>query len=99
MRYATKAEALQLYKNNEYKIELIENLEDGTITFCHHSTFTDLCRGGHIPNTGIIKAVKVLQLPVLIGEVMRKSAINSYLWYFISKAKRLNGVLRVTRRS
>src|SRR5690606_8365055 len=51
MRAATKAEALELYKDNEYKTELIQNLEDGTITFCDHSTFTDLCRGGHIPNT------------------------------------------------
>jgi threonyl-tRNA synthetase len=34
---------------------MITNLEDGTITFCDHDTFTDLCRGGHIPNTGIIK--------------------------------------------
>ncbi|WP_461533007.1 threonine--tRNA ligase [Sinomicrobium sp.] len=62
MRSVTKAEALEYYKkqNNEYKLELIENLEDGTITFCDHDTFTDLCRGGHIPNTGIIKAVKLL---------------------------------------
>ena len=44
--------------NVEFIDELIENLEDGDITFCDHSTFTDLCRGGHIPNTGIIKAVK-----------------------------------------
>lgn len=62
MRAATKAEALELYKDNEYKTELIQNLEDGTITFCDHSTFTDLCRGGHIPNTGIIKAVKILSV-------------------------------------
>ncbi|CAH8288979.1 threonyl-tRNA synthetase [Mariniflexile fucanivorans] len=62
MRSATKAEALRLYKGNEFKTELIENLEDGTITFCDHSTFTDLCRGGHIPNTGIIKAAKVLSV-------------------------------------
>ncbi|MFD2542106.1 threonine--tRNA ligase [Lacinutrix gracilariae] len=62
MRSATKAEALSLYKDNEYKTELIENLEDGTITFCDHDTFTDLCRGGHIPNTGIIKAVKILSV-------------------------------------
>lgn len=62
MRSATKAEALSLYKDNEYKTELIENLEDGTITFCDHATFTDLCRGGHIPNTGIIKAVKILSV-------------------------------------
>jgi threonyl-tRNA synthetase len=62
MRSATKAEALALYKGNPFKTELIENLEDGTITFCDHATFTDLCRGGHIPNTGIIKAVKVLSV-------------------------------------
>ncbi|WP_435413410.1 threonine--tRNA ligase [Psychroserpens mesophilus] len=64
MRSVSKHEALSLYKSqdNEYKVELIENLEDGTITFCDHSTFTDLCRGGHIPNTGIIKAVKILSV-------------------------------------
>jgi threonyl-tRNA synthetase len=61
MRSSTKEEALDFYKkqNNPFKVELIENLEDGTITFCDHDTFTDLCRGGHIPNTGIIKAVKL----------------------------------------
>jgi threonyl-tRNA synthetase len=64
MRSVSKQDALNLYKkqNNEYKLELIENLEDGTITFCDHSTFTDLCRGGHIPNTGLIKAVKLLSV-------------------------------------
>ena len=62
MREVSKADALSHYKEegNEYKVELIENLEDGDITFCDHSTFTDLCRGGHIPNTGMIKAFKVL---------------------------------------
>ena len=61
MRSVSKAEALSYYAGkNEYKTELIEALEDGTITFCDHSTFTDLCRGGHIPNTGFVKAVKVL---------------------------------------
>ncbi len=64
MKSVTKADALQLYKEreNEYKLELIENLEDGDITFCDHDTFTDLCRGGHIPNTGIIKAIKILNV-------------------------------------
>jgi len=62
MRSVSKADALALYKDNPFKTELIENLEDGTITFCDHSTFTDLCRGGHIPNTGIIKAVKILSV-------------------------------------
>jgi len=60
MRAVTKAEALAFYSDNEYKTELIQNLEDGTITFCDHSTFTDLCRGGHIPNTGYIKAMKIM---------------------------------------
>ncbi|TPN84815.1 threonine--tRNA ligase [Aquimarina algicola] len=64
MRSVSKAEALEKYKKegNEYKVELIENLEDGTITFCDHDTFTDLCRGGHIPNTGLIKAVKIMSV-------------------------------------
>lgn len=56
----SKSDALTEYKNNEYKTELIENLEDGEITFCTHDNFTDLCRGGHIPNTGLVKAVKIL---------------------------------------
>ncbi len=61
MREVSKQDALDLYKsqNNQYKVELIENLNDGEITFCDHSDFTDLCRGGHIPNTSLIKAVKI----------------------------------------
>ncbi len=64
MRSATKAEALAFYQSagNEYKTELIESLEDGTITFCDHDDFTDLCRGGHIPNTGIVKSVKLTNI-------------------------------------
>ena len=64
MREVSKKDALAYYQEqgNEYKLELIENLEDGDITFCDHSTFTDLCRGGHIPNTGYIKAFKVLNV-------------------------------------
>jgi len=62
LREVSKKDALDYYskQNNEYKVELIENLEDGSITFCDHSDFTDLCRGGHIPNTSIIKAVKIM---------------------------------------
>ena len=64
MRSVSKKDALQFYKDqsNEYKVELIENLEDGSITFCDHDTFTDLCRGGHIPNTGIVKAIKIMNV-------------------------------------
>jgi threonyl-tRNA synthetase len=64
LRSISKDEALEKYKKeeNQYKVELIENLEDGTISFCDHGNFTDLCRGGHIPNTGIIKAVKIMSV-------------------------------------
>lgn len=63
MRSISKADAISYYEGkNEYKVDLINNLQDGDITFCDHSTFTDLCRGGHIPNTGIVKAVKILSV-------------------------------------
>jgi len=64
LRSVSKADALSYYKgrNNEFKVELIENLTDGDITFCDHADFTDLCRGGHIPNTGIVKAIKLMSI-------------------------------------
>jgi threonyl-tRNA synthetase len=64
MKSVSKADALKFYKDagNEFKVELIENLNDGEITFCDHSDFTDLCRGGHLPNTGFIKAVKIMNV-------------------------------------
>ena len=60
----SKADALSKYEkeNNSYKVELISNLTDGDITFCDHDNFTDLCRGGHIPNTSIVKAAKILSV-------------------------------------
>lgn len=58
----SKKDALKEYQNNSFKKELVENLTDGEITFCKHSDFTDLCRGGHISNTGHIKAVKLLNV-------------------------------------
>ena len=64
MREVSKKDALDYYKkqHNEFKVELIENLTDGDITFCDHADFTDLCRGGHIPNTGFIKAIKIMSV-------------------------------------
>ena len=60
----SKAEALAYYEKNDnpFKLELIKDLKDGDITFCDHDDFTDLCRGGHIPHTGKIKAVKLLNI-------------------------------------
>ena len=64
MRSVAKKDAISHYKaqNNEYKLELIEGLTDGDITFCDHSSFTDLCRGGHLPHTGWVKAFKVMSI-------------------------------------
>ncbi|MCC5916456.1 MAG: threonine--tRNA ligase [Cryomorphaceae bacterium] len=62
LRPVSKMDALTYYKDNPFKTELISDLEDGSITFCDHSNFTDLCRGGHIPHTGLIKAVKILRV-------------------------------------
>jgi threonyl-tRNA synthetase len=60
----SKAEALEYFtqKGDEYKLELIQDLTDGEITFYEQGNFTDLCRGPHLPNTGFIKAVKLLNL-------------------------------------
>ncbi|MDB0024835.1 threonine--tRNA ligase [bacterium] len=64
MKSMSKDEAIEFYnkEENQYKVELIQGLDDGTITFCDHSDFSDLCRGGHIPSTGIVKAVKLLNI-------------------------------------
>ncbi|GAB5400341.1 MAG: threonine--tRNA ligase [Aureisphaera sp.] len=81
MRSATKAEALAFYEGkNEYKVELVTGLEDGTITFCDHDSFTDLCRGGHIPNTGIVKAAKILSVAgaYYLGDENQKQLTRVY---------------------
>lgn len=60
----SKSEAVSYFKekNDEYKLDLLERLDDGNITFYTQGEFTDLCRGPHIPNTGIIKAAKILNI-------------------------------------
>jgi threonyl-tRNA synthetase len=59
-----KADAVKYFadKGDEYKLDLLENLKDGEITFYTQGNFTDLCRGPHIPNTGFIKAVKLTNI-------------------------------------
>ncbi len=63
-REVSKAEALSYFeeKGDEYKLELISELEDGTITFYQQGDFVDLCKGPHIPDTGKVKAVKLLNV-------------------------------------
>ncbi len=60
----SKAEAVQYFteKGDEYKLDLLQNLEDGKITFYTQGNFTDLCRGPHIPHTGFIKAIKLMSV-------------------------------------
>ena len=60
----SKAEATAYFteKKDEYKLDLLSGLEDGSITFYTQGTFTDLCRGPHIPNTGFIKAIKITNI-------------------------------------
>ena len=63
-REVPKAEALETFKakGDQYKVELIEALEDGKISFYTNGSFTDLCRGPHLPNTGAIKAIKLTSI-------------------------------------
>lgn len=63
-REVSKAEAIDYFtkKGDPYKIELLQDLSDGTITFYQQGDFTDLCRGPHLPHTGFIKAIKLLNV-------------------------------------
>lgn len=74
----TKAEALKTYteKGDQYKVELLNDLEDGTITFYTNGNFTDLCRGPHLPDTSLIKAVK---LTAIAGAYWRGNEKNKML--------------------
>lgn len=60
----SKSDAVAFFteKGDEYKLDLLQDLEDGNITFYEQGKFTDLCRGPHIPNTGFVKAVKLLNI-------------------------------------
>lgn len=78
----SKSEAISYFKEkgDEYKLELLEDLEDGTITFYTQGNFTDLCRGPHIPNTGFIKAVKLTSIAGAYwrGDEKRKQLTRIY---------------------
>ncbi len=61
-KMVSKSEALEFYKNEPYKLEMISELEDGTISFYEQGDFTDLCRGPHLPHAGFIKAIKLMKV-------------------------------------
>jgi threonyl-tRNA synthetase len=74
----SKSDALKYFteKGDEYKLELINDLQDGTITFYKQGNFTDLCRGPHIPNTGFLKAIKLTNVA---GAYWRNNQNNKML--------------------
>ena len=78
----SKADAMKLFgnKDDEYKTELISDLEDGTITLYHQGNFTDLCRGPHLPSTSPIKAIKLLSVAGAYwrGDEKRKQLTRIY---------------------
>ncbi len=78
----SKADAINYFKEkgDEYKLELLEGLEDGSITFYQQGNFTDLCRGPHMPNTGFVKAVKLMSVAGAYwrGDITRKQMTRVY---------------------
>ncbi|MEC7527635.1 MAG: threonine--tRNA ligase [Bacteroidota bacterium] len=92
----SKKDALVFFKTKEdpYKLELIDELEDGTITFYSQGNFTDLCKGPHLPHTGFIKAVKLLSIAGAYwrGDETRKQLTRVYGITF-EKQKELNQYL------
>ena len=100
----SKSEAMDLYINEPYKLEMISELEEGTISLYEQGDFTDLCRGPHIPHTGFVKAVKLMkvsgaywradqtkpQLQRIYGAAFfNKKELNAYL-NFLEEAKKRN---------
>ncbi|MGD9300053.1 MAG: threonine--tRNA ligase, partial [Desulfobacterales bacterium] len=61
-REVPKVEALDFYKDEPYKLEMISDLEEGTISFYEQGEFTDLCRGPHVPHTGVPKFIKLIKV-------------------------------------
>ncbi len=103
-RVVSKSEALEFYKDEAYKLEMINELEDVAISFYEHDDFTDLCRGPHLPHAGFIKAVKLMkvsgaywradqtkaQLQRIYGTAFfTQKELDKYL-YFLEEAKKRN---------
>jgi threonyl-tRNA synthetase len=72
----SKKEALEFYKDEPYKLEMLHDLDDGTISYYRHGDFTDLCRGPHVPDTGFIKAFKLMKVS---GAYWRADPSNAQL--------------------
>jgi len=103
-REVAKGEALRFYKDEPYKLEMIGDLDDGTISFYEQGEFTDLCRGPHVPHTGFVKAIKLMkvsgaywradqnnaQLQRIYGTAFfSKKELKAYL-HFLEEARKRN---------
>ncbi|MCU0559311.1 MAG: threonine--tRNA ligase [Desulfobacterales bacterium] len=103
-REVTRSEALELYQGEPYKLEMIRELAEGTISVYAQGEFADLCRGPHVPHTGMVKAIKLLkvsgaywradparaQLQRIYGTAFfDKKELDAYL-HFLEEAKRRN---------
>ena len=103
-REVPKEEALEFYKNEPYKLEMISELDDHTISFYKQGEFTDLCRGPHLPHTGFVKAIRLMkvsgaywradqtkaQLQRIYGTAFfSKKELEEYI-HFLEEAKRRN---------
>ncbi len=103
-RTVPKSEALEFYRREPYKLEMISELADGSISFYQQGEFTDLCRGPHVPHTGFVKAVKLMkvsgaywradpsraQLQRIYGTAyFSNKELKQYL-HFIAEAKKRN---------
>jgi len=103
-REVTKAQALEAYRGEPYKLEMIRDLVEGTISVYEQGEFADLCRGPHVPHTGFVKAIKLLkvsgaywradptraQLQRIYGTAyFDKKELEAYL-HFLEEAKRRN---------
>lgn len=103
-REVPKEEALEFYKNEPYKLEMISELDDHTISFYKQGEFTDLCRGPHLPHTGFVKAIRLMkvsgaywradqtkaQLQRIYGTAFfSKRELEEYI-HFLEEAKRRN---------
>jgi threonyl-tRNA synthetase len=87
----TKADAIAYFtdKGDEYKLDLLKDLPDGAITFYSQGNFTDLCRGPHIPNTGFVKAVKLMSVAGAYwrGDETRKQLTRIYAVTFTKQSE------------
>jgi threonyl-tRNA synthetase len=103
-REVPKAEAMEFYKDEPYKLEMLSEMDDGVISFYEQGEFTDLCRGPHVPHTGFAKNIKLTkvsgaywradpskpQLQRIYGTAFfSKKELNDYL-HFLEEAKKRN---------